>query len=508
MRGILILDYGSQYTQLIARAIREEGVYSEIYSCYEDFEKIKSFNPYGIILSGGPSSVYEKDAPDLDERIFSLNVPVLGICYGLQILTKKLGGEVERGKEKEYGRAIIDVIKRDGIFRGVKKKIQVWMSHGDRVKVLPPGFVQIACSSNSPYAGIADEKRKIFGVQFHPEVAHTPDGKKIIRNFLEICSAPKNWNMASFLDYTIKRIREEAGDSKVICAVSGGVDSTVTAVLLHRAIGDRAILVFVNNGLLRKGEVEEVLKNFRKMGLPLLFVNAEKEFLGALKGVKDPEEKRKIIGNKFIEVFERAIRGIKGVKFLAQGTLYPDLIESRSYRGPSAKIKTHHNVGGLPERMRLKLIEPLKELFKDEVRKLGMELGIDREILMRHPFPGPSLAVRIIGEVTKKRLDILREADHIFIEELKKSGLYDKVWQAFSVLLPLKTVGIKGDRRSYEWVIALRAVDSRDGMTADWSKLPHRFLERVATRIVNEVDGVNRVVYDITSKPPATIEWE
>lgn len=508
MRGILILDYGSQYTQLIARAIREEGVYSEIFSCYEDFEKIKTFKPYGIILSGGPSSVYEDSAPDLDEDLFSLRVPILGICYGLQILTKKLGGEVEKGEEKEYGRAILKIVKADGLFNGLKGRIQVWMSHGDRVRIPPPGFLRIASSGNSPYAGIADEKRKIFGIQFHPEVAHTPDGKKIIKNFLDICCAPRNWNMASFVDYAINKIKEEAGNSKVLCGISGGVDSTVTAVLIHRAIKDNLICVFVNNGLLREGEPEEVINQFKKIKLPILYVNAERDFLNALNGVKDPELKRKIIGNKFVEVFERAIRGIKGIEFLAQGTLYPDLIESRSYKGPSARIKTHHNVGGLPERMKLKLIEPLKELFKDEVRKLGEELGIEREILMRHPFPGPSLAVRIIGEVTKKKLDILRKADRIFIEELKKNRLYEKVWQAFSVFIPIKTVGIKGDRRSYEWVIGLRAVESRDGMTADWAKLPHKFFDRVSTRIVNEVDGINRVVYDITSKPPATIEWE
>lgn len=508
MRGILILDYGSQYTQLIARAIREEGVYSEIFSCYEDFEKIKTFKPYGIILSGGPSSVYEDSAPDLDEDLFSLRVPILGICYGLQILTKKLGGEVEKGEEKEYGRAILKIVKADGLFNGLKGRIQVWMSHGDRVRIPPPGFLRIASSGNSPYAVIADEKRKIFGIQFHPEVAHTPDGKKIIKNFLDICCAPRNWNMASFVDYAINKIKEEAGNSKVLCGISGGVDSTVTAVLIHRAIKDNLICVFVNNGLLREGEPEEVINQFKKIKLPILYVNAERDFLNALNGVKDPELKRKIIGNKFVEVFERAIRGIKGIEFLAQGTLYPDLIESRSYKGPSARIKTHHNVGGLPERMKLKLIEPLKELFKDEVRKLGEELGIEREILMRHPFPGPSLAVRIIGEVTKKKLDILRKADRIFIEELKKNRLYEKVWQAFSVFIPIKTVGIKGDRRSYEWVIGLRAVESRDGMTADWAKLPHKFFDRVSTRIVNEVDGINRVVYDITSKPPATIEWE
>lgn len=508
MRGIVILDYGSQYTQLIARAIREEGVYSEVYSCDEPLEKIKNLKPYGVILSGGPASVYEKDAPDVDPTLFSSGIPILGICYGLQVMVKKLGGEVERGEKKEYGRSFLKIEKKSPLFRGLNGKIQVWMSHGDRVKTLPENFQRIGSSENSPFAAIADEKRKIYGLQFHPEVIHTPQGKRIIRNFLRICGAPRNWTPASFIESAMRRIKEEAGNSKVICAVSGGVDSTVTAVLLHRAIGKNLICVFVNNGLLREGEEREVLGFFSRKGLPLLYVNAEEEFLTALRGVKDPEVKRKIIGNKFVEVFERSVSGIKGVRFLAQGTLYPDLIESRSYRGPSAKIKTHHNVGGLPERMNLKLIEPLKELFKDEVRKVGKELGIERDILLRHPFPGPSLAVRIIGEVTARRLEILRKADRIFVEELKRKGLYDKVWQAFCVLLPVRTVGIKGDRRSYEWVIALRAVESRDGMTADWAKLPHFFLDEVAGRIVNEVEGVNRVVYDITSKPPATIEWE
>lgn len=511
-RGIVILDFGSQYTQLIARRVREEGVYSEILPCWANYDEIMGRRPYGIILSGGPSSVYEDGAPDLDVRVLESGVPVLGICYGLQIMTKKLGGEVKRSERKEYGRTYIKLEKENDIFKGLKRgngRLQVWMSHGDSVEKMPPGFVKLASSENTPYAAVYHPQRRLYGLQFHPEVSHTPCGRDIIRNFLEVCGAEKNWKISSFVEETVEMIREKVGDSKVICALSGGVDSTVTAVLMNRALKERSINVFVNNGMLREGETEEVLEYFgRFKDFPLIYVNAEKEFLNALKGVRHPEEKRRIIGNKFIEVFERATRHIKGVKFLAQGTLYPDLIESTSFKGPSARIKTHHNVGGLPERMKLQLIEPLKELFKDEVRKLGEYLGIERERLYRHPFPGPSLAVRIIGEVTKRRLDILRKADRIFIEELKRSKLYNKVWQAFAVLVPLRTVGIKGDRRSYEWLVALRAVESVDGMTADWAKLPHSFLDRVATRITNEVDGVNRVVYDISSKPPATIEWE
>ncbi len=510
---VLVLDFGSQYTQLIARRIRELGVYSEIKPCSISLEEIKSFLPDAIILSGGPSSVYEEKAPRCDPEIFKLGIPILGICYGLQLITKELGGKVSSSSKREYGKAFITIKDPDELFHGFEKgkRYQVWMSHGDSVDKPPEGFKTLASSSYSPHAAIGNEKSRIFGLQFHPEVHHTPKGKEMLSNFLfRVAKLKPDWSMSSFIEEKVREIREMVGKSKVICALSGGVDSSVSAVLVHKAVGDRLYPVFVNNGLLRKGEVEEVLETFRKKlkMRNLVYIDAENEFLKALSGVTDPEKKRKIIGKLFIEIFERESKRIGDVDYLAQGTLYPDVIESVSFKGPSSLIKSHHNVGGLPERMNLKLIEPLRELFKDEVREIGRRLGIPEHILKRHPFPGPGLAIRIIGEVTKERLEILREADSIVVEEIKKHGFYDKVWQAFAVLLPVKTVGVMGDARTYSNVVAIRVVNSVDGMTADWTKLPYDILESISTRIVNEVKGINRVVFDITSKPPGTIEWE
>ena len=507
-RPVLVINFGSQYVQLIARRVRELGVYSEIVHWEEDIESIKEKDPYGIILSGGPASVYEKGAPLPDEGIYRIGVPVLGICYGLQVIVHQRGGRVERSTKQEYGRAKLKVLKEDPLFEGIPEEFDVWMSHADRVAELPQDFVTVAVSENSPHAVVRDRKGLIYGLQFHPEVVHTSFGKEILANFLfKVCRAERNWEMGDLVNEKIEEIRRKVGDRKVIAALSGGVDSTVASVLVHRAIGDRLHCVFIDHGLLRLGEREEVERNLRSLGLPLKVVDAGKEFLSRLKGVEDPEEKRRIIGNTFVEVLEREARSVEGVRFLLQGTLYPDVVESAGIKG-SAKIKTHHNVGGLPERMNLELLEPFRDLFKDEVREIGKLLGIPREILMRHPFPGPGLAVRILGEVREEDLEILRHADHIFIEELKRSGFYEKVWQAFAVLLPVRTVGVMGDVRTYEKVIALRAVESTDGMTADWFRFPHDFLDRVMRRIINEVKGVNRVVYDISSKPPATIEWE
>ncbi len=511
MDKILVLDFGSQYTQLIARRIREANVYSEIHPYSISVSEVKSFSPKGIILSGGPKSVYSKDAPFCDKKIFSLGIPILGICYGLQLICHLFGGKVKEAESHEYGNSYVKILDNEDLFYGFSsgERIRVWMSHGDRVERIPEGFLKIAESENSPICAISDKKRKIYGVQFHPEVSHTPRGMDIIKNFLyRICGCTASWTMKSFIRSSVESIREKVGNEKVICAISGGVDSSVTAALVHRAIGERLICVFIDNGLLRKNEAEEVIRTLKKIGLNIHFVDAKERFLKELKGVTDPEEKRKRIGREFIRVFEEKAKSFGDVKFLAQGTLYPDLIESRSLKGPSAKIKSHHNVGGLPEKMNLKLIEPLKELFKDEVRKVGKELGIPDEILKRHPFPGPGLAVRIIGEVTEERLEKVREADSIVVEEIKKAGLYDKVWQAFAVLLPVKSVGIMGDRRTYESVVAVRIVESQDAMTADWSKVPYDVLERISNRIINEVKGINRVVYDISSKPPSTIEWE
>ncbi|NPA33291.1 MAG: glutamine-hydrolyzing GMP synthase [Aquificae bacterium] len=507
-RPVLVLNFGSQYVQLIARRIRELGVYSEIISPKTPAQEIKKKNPYGIILSGGPASVYKQGAPLPDRGIYELGVPILGICYGLQVIAHQLGGKVAKSEKQEYGRARLRIIRDDVIFEGIPKESDVWMSHADKVVKPPPGFVPLAVSENSPYAVIADTKRKIYGFQFHPEVTHTVFGKEMLANFVYgVCRAERNWEMGDFIREKIEEIRQQVGDAHVIAALSGGVDSTVAAVLTHRAIGERLHCFFIDHGLLREGEREEVERNLRALGLPLKVVDASEIFLERLKGVVDPEEKRRIIGRTFVEVFEKEAKKIEGARFLLQGTLYPDVVESAGIEG-SAKIKTHHNVGGLPERMNLKLLEPFRELFKDEVRQLGKLLGIPEHILKRHPFPGPGLAIRIIGEVNEKDLATLRRADAIFIEELKKEGLYDRVWQAFAVLLPVRSVGVMGDVRTYEKVIALRAVESTDGMTADWYRLPYDFLDRVMRRIINEVEGVNRVVYDISSKPPSTIEWE
>ena len=511
---ILILDFGSQYTQLIARRIREHNVYCEIVPYNYTLDKIKKKLPSGIILSGGPSSVYSNNSPKVSKELFQLNIPILGICYGQQLMCKVLGGEVDNSLHREFGRAPIKILRGSELFKNFwlkDKSYNVWMSHGDKIKKIPDGFVKIGTSKNAPFAFIADEKRKFYGVQFHPEVVHTKNGSKLLENFSKkICKIKSNWNMNSYKNQSIKNISSLVGESNVICGLSGGVDSTVTAILLHKAIGDKLTCVFVDNGLLREGEVEEVVNLFtKKYKINLNFVDASKEFLIALKGVNDPEKKRKIIGNIFVKVFECEANKINNVKFLAQGTLYPDIIESVSFSGaPSAKIKSHHNVGGLPDKMNLNLVEPLRELFKDEVRKLGKELNIPSDLINRHPFPGPGLGIRVLGSITKKKLNILRKADKIYIEEIMSAGLYDKIWQAFAVLLPVKTVGVMGDERTYEYVCSLRAVTSVDGMTADFFHFDNKFLSRVSTRIVNEVVGINRVVYDITSKPPGTIEWE
>lgn len=510
---ILILDFGSQYTQLIARRVRECQIYSEIHPYDLPIDAIRSIAPRGIILSGGPASVYEKEAPRCDPALFRLGIPVLGICYGTQLISQLLGGKVAHSSKREYGKA--ELIIEDGgkLFRGVGRMgspLQVWMSHGDQIKVLPPGFRASAHSKNTRFAAIEDSKRNIYGLQFHPEVVHTEKGLHLLRNFLfTICGCLNLWTMRSFLDQTVMELKKEIGTGKVICALSGGVDSTVVALLLHRAVGRHLRCIFVNNGLLRKQEASQVVNLFRKhFRIPLLFIEAEGLFLKVLKGVTDPEDKRKRIGREFISIFEKEAKKIGGVDYLAQGTLYPDVIESLSSKGPSATIKSHHNVGGLPERMKLKLVEPLRELFKDEVRQLGKVLGLPDEMIRRQPFPGPGLAIRIIGEVTRERLEILRSADEIVMEEIKKDRWLNRVWQSFAILLPVKTVGVMGDERTYENVVALRVVGSQDGMTADWVRLPYSILEQMSNRIINEVKGVNRVVYDISSKPPSTIEWE
>ncbi len=509
---VLVLDFGSQTTQLIARRVREARVYCEIHPCTMPLSEIKAYNPLGIILSGGPASVYATGAPSVDPGIFSLGVPVLGICYGMQIITHLLGGVVARGEKREYGPAKIEIKAAHGPFRDLdaSEPHQVWMSHGDRIERMPQGFDILGQSGNSPVAAMGDPGRRIYGVQFHPEVAHTPEGAAMLAAFvLGECGCQPIWTMHNFAEATIAGLQKRLAGQKVICALSGGVDSSVVALLLHRAIGKHLTSIFVDNGLLRQGEVSEVVGLFRDaFKLNLIVVDASKLFLDRLAGVIDPEQKRRIIGHTFIEVFEAEALKIGQVDYLAQGTLYPDVIESVSFKGPSAVIKSHHNVGGLPERMKLKLVEPLRELFKDEGREVGRELGLPETIVIRQPFPGPGLAIRIMGEVTKPRLATLRAADAIVLEEMRAAGLYDKVWQSFAVLAPVKTVGVMGDERTYEDVIALRIVDSVDAMTADWSRVPYELLARMSSRIINEVQGVNRVVLDISSKPPATIEWE
>jgi GMP synthase (glutamine-hydrolysing) len=507
---ILILDYGSQYTQLIARRVRELNVYCEIHPFNISLEAVRAFGPKGIILSGGPSSVYAQDAPISDPGLFSLGVPVLGICYGLQLIAFQNGGEVNKASHREYGRAALEIDIPTLLFTDVPQSTNVWMSHGDALTKLPEGYTPIAHSLNAPICAVANVEKNIYGVQFHPEVAHTAEGSKILRNFLySICGCAGLWNADSFIERAIADIREKVGDARVLCALSGGVDSSVAAILLQKAIGDKLFCIHIDNGVMRRNESAKVVKMFRdEYKIQLDFVDGTELFLDRLAGVSDPEQKRKIIGKAFIDLFEIEAKNADGVRFLAQGTLYPDVIESTSFKGPSATIKSHHNVGGLPEKMNLKLIEPFRELFKDEVREVGRKLGLPASFIDRHPFPGPGLAIRILGDITAERLEVVRGADDIFIGELRKQNLYHTVWQAFAVLLPVQSVGVMGDERTYENTIALRAVTSVDGMTADWAPLPYEFLAHVSSRIINEIRGVNRVVYDISSKPPATIEWE
>ncbi len=509
---ILVLDFGSQYTQLIARRIRESKVYCEIRPFNLALEKIRALRPQGIILSGGPASVYQENAPKVAAELFQLPVPFLGICYGMGVLNLAFGGEAGRADRREYGPADLIIDSDRDLFHGfaAQESTRVWMSHGDKMTAFPKGWSVLAHSSNSPIAAFADPSRRYFGVQFHPEVAHTPRGREILDNFIfRVCGCRPEWTMEHFIESSVAKIRAQVGAGRVLCALSGGVDSSVAATLIHRAIGERLICVFVNNGLLRKDEAERVCALFiERFGPSFRYVDASEQFLAALSGVEDPEVKRKRIGNKFIEVFEQEAGRLGEIRFLAQGTLYPDVIESVSVLGPSATIKSHHNVGGLPTHMKFELIEPLRELFKDEVRSLGKELGLPLEMIQRQPFPGPGLAIRVLGEVTAARLNVLREADVIVLDEIRAAGFYEKVWQSFAVLLPVKTVGVVGDERSYENVVALRVVDSQDGMTADWVALPFELLGKISHRILNEVRGVNRVVYDISSKPPATIEWE
>jgi len=511
MEQIIILDFGSQYTQVIARRVRECQVFSQILRYDTPATKLAALKPSGIILSGGPCSVYDPKAPLCDPGIWQLGVPILGICYGMQLMAHQLGGKVQPGGKREYGPAEIAIEKDTTLFREMACEQQVWMSHGDKVTKLPAGFKTIAKSENSPFAVIADDRRKLYGLQFHPEVHHTPNGKQVLSNFIHgICGCGRNWTMKSFIERSVEEIRAKVGTDRVLLGLSGGVDSSVAAALIHKAIGEQLLCVFVNNGLLRKGEAEGVQKLFgRGLGIPLHYEDATNVFLTRLQGVEDPERKRKIIGRTFVEVFDKAARKAGRCRFLAQGTTYPDVIESVPIAGnPAAMIKSHHNVGGLPKKMKFELLEPLRQLFKDEVREVGTQLGLPKEIVWRQPFPGPGLAVRILGEVTPARIKVLQKADWIVIDEMKKAGLYYEIWQTFAVLLPVKSVGVMGDERTYENAVAIRAVHSVDGMTADWVRLPYDLLARLSTRIINEVKGVNRVCFDISSKPPSTIEWE
>ena len=508
---ILIIDFGSQYNQLIARRVRENRVYCQIEPPGIDIASIRALQPEGIILSGGPSSIYEKNSPKMDKAVFDLGIPILGICYGMQYMVDALGGSVQHARKREYGFAQLAVKRSVGVLKNTDRKTQCWMSHGDSIVELPPGFVTTASTGNTPIAAIHDSGRKLYGLQFHPEVEHTPQGKKMLRSFLfDICGCKRSWTMRSFARDVVGRIKEQVGDKRVILGLSGGVDSSVAAVLIHKAIGKNLTCIFVDNGLLRKNEADKLKITLKQhLKINIRFVNAGAKFLQALKGVTDPEKKRKIIGRIFMEVFEDAAAKIRDAEFLAQGTLYPDVIESISaFGGPTSVIKSHHNVGGLPARMKLKLVEPLRYLFKDEVRQLGKALGMPDALIWRQPFPGPGLAIRVIGEITRQRLTVLRNVDELLLEEIRQAGYYKKLWQSFAVLLPIKSVGVMGDARTYENIVAIRAVTSKDAMTADWARLPHSFLSAVSNRIINEVKGVNRVVYDISSKPPSTIEWE
>jgi GMP synthase (glutamine-hydrolysing) len=508
---IVIIDFGSQYNQLIARRVREHKVYCQIEPPHVDLAYLRSLNPEGIILSGGPSSIYEKNSPKISPALFELDIPVLGICYGMQFMVDALGGKVKKAAKREYGFAGLTIAASKGVFSDLKGSTPCWMSHGDSIDRLPPGFTATAFTDNTPIAATSDFNKRLYGLQFHPEVEHTPKGKQMIANFLfNICGCNPSWTMKAFAKETIATVKKTVGDKKVILGLSGGVDSSVTAMLIHNAIGHHLTCIFVDNGLLRLNEAAKLKTMFKEhLHINIRYVNASSKFLKALAGVSDPEKKRKIIGKVFMDVFEAEALKIKDAEYLAQGTLYPDIIESRSaFGGPTSIIKSHHNVGGLPKKMRLKLVEPLKFLFKDEVRSLGKEIGLPEDLVWRQPFPGPGLAIRIIGEITPKRLSVLRKVDAILLEEIRAAGFYRKLWQSFAVLLPIKSVGVMGDKRTYENIVAVRAVTSRDAMTADWAKLPHKLLGKISNRIINEVNGVNRVVYDISSKPPSTIEWE